>query len=203
MKRFMIVLLSFLILITGCGNAKKEKKNEDLSDGTVFAIGGSKTDRHEAMVFLDAARKEYEISYGPDIWDYRIDPDGRTVEDTVKAEVLESMIRLKIVCMKADEMNIYLSDEELKEADEKAKEYMKSLEGSRLIALGVNENVVRKVYTDNALAGKVFDKLIPEGDEELRKRTFDTVCGEWREKTAVEVNEKVWEELRIPPEGKN
>ncbi len=161
MKRLLTIILCFAILAGGCSNPFVNEKKDDTVgwvDGAMLKVGEQQIDYREGLVYLDATKKDYEQYYGTDIWNYRIKTNGDTLGITVKEQVLESIIYVKIVCLKANELNVYLSEDELREVDEQAAEYMKTLEGSEILAMGVNENVVRRIYNDNYLARKVFEQ---------------------------------------------
>ncbi len=160
LKRLFAILICFAVLTGGCQLFPAEKKEEvtGWTEGAMLKVGEQQIDYREGLVYLDATRKDYEQYYGTDIWNYRIKTNGDTLGITVKEQVLESIIYLKIVCLRANELNVYLSEDELREVDLQAAEYMKTLEGSEILEMGVNENVVRRVYCDNYLARKVFEQ---------------------------------------------
>ncbi len=199
MKRPMIFLLLFILLAGGCSKVKNEENKEvtTFAEGEVLRVGDSQTDYHEALVYLDAVRRDYERYYGPDIWKYRVDGSGDDIADKVREEVLVSLICMKTVCLRANELNVLLSEEELRVMDQKAADYMKSISGSKLTAQGVNESVVRRVYTDNALALKVYERVTMNADAEHRQETFDRCYSEWAKETKVAVNDALWNTLEI------
>ncbi len=198
MKRLMIFLLLSVLLAGGCTATKKEDKEAvTWSEGEVLRVGDSRTDYHEALVYLDAVRRDYERYYGPEIWKYRVDGSGEDIADKVREEVLVSMICLKTVCLRANELNVCLSEEEFRETDKKASDYMKSISQSTLIGQGVNESIVRRVYTDNALALKVYEKVTVNAEEGNRQKAFDECYAGWAADTFVAVNEEIWNSLTI------
>jgi len=158
----------------------KQKETNWLS-GCFLRIGDTQVDYREALVYLDAAQKDYEQYYGSGIWEYVVDGQGNTIASMLKEQVLEQIIYIKVVCQKANEMGTVLSTEEQEQVDVQVEAYMKKLEGSPLLSEGVNEDIVRRIYSDNLLARKTFeestlnvDTLVP--DEEARQRSFYTVA---------------------------
>ncbi len=173
MKRLLILLLIPLLLTGGCGFGKREEKNDGTkwAQGAMLRVGDLQIDYREGLVYLDATRKDYERYYGTDIWNYRIKSNGDTLGITVKEQVLEAIIYVKIVCSMADGLNVYLSDDELKDVDLQAEEYVKSLEGSEILKMGVNTDVVRRIYSDNLLARKVFERATLNIDTNISNET--------------------------------
>ena len=200
MKALILFLLIPLLAFSGCAAEKRDKETEEVkwTENAFLLVGDGQIDGSEGLAYLDAALKDLRQFYGPDIWNYKVSADGTKVGDSVKERVLEDIIRIKVVCLKADEQNVWLSREELKEADERAAEYVKTLDGS-LSEKGVNENVLRRVYSDNALAKKVYDKVTAGIDGENEKLVaFENMYAGWRSEVNVRVNRPVWDGLAVP-----
>lgn len=157
---YFFLLTAAFLAFTACRTGKHEEKTntENWPAGAMMKVGDTYVSSAEGLVYLDATRQEYEQYYGTDIWNYRIRTNGDTLGITVKESVLESIIYTKVVCAKANELNVTLSSEELTRVDELAAAYMKGLEGNRILSMGVNVDVVRRIYSDNFLAKKVFER---------------------------------------------
>lgn len=158
-----------------------EKKKTEWQTGSFLRIGDTQVDYREGLVYLNAAAEDYEQYYGDEIWDYVVDAQGNTIADVLKEQVLEQITYIKVVCEKAGEMGKVLSAEELAQVEVQVEEYMKELEGSPLLAYGVNADIIRRIYSDNLLARKTFEEAtltvdtdIP--DEEARQRSFYTLA---------------------------
>ena len=80
------VLLFILILIAAAiflGRSQEEKAKETVwQDGSMLRIGDLQVDAREGMVYLDAVQADYEQYYGSDIWNYVVDSQGNTMEDS-------------------------------------------------------------------------------------------------------------------------
>ena len=155
------VLLFFVIFITiavifGRSTEKKEQKTV-WQEGSMLRIGDMQVDYREGLIYLNAVQKEYEQYYGNDIWKYAVDSNGKTMGELIKAQVLEQIMYIKVVCKKADELAIVLSEEELLQVEEKTKAYMAKIQGSDLLLHGVNADIARRIYADNLLARKTFE----------------------------------------------
>lgn len=171
------VLLCFSILLSfsGCAFGKGNKKTV-WNDGSMLRIGDSQVDYREGMVYLRAVQEEYEQYYGSDIWMYAIDGQGNTVGELVKEQVLEQIIYMKIVCEQADALGIVLTEEELYDVEEKTKDYMEKIKDSDLILYGINEDIVRRIYSDNVLARKTFEYVTLNVDTDIS----DDIAGQHR-----------------------
>ncbi len=200
MKALILFLLIPLLAFSGCAAEKRDKENEEVkwTENAFLLVGDGQIDGSEGLAYLDATLKDLRQFYGPDIWNYKVSADGTKVGDSVKERVLEDIIRIKVVCLKADEQNVWLSREELKEADDRAAEYVKTLDGS-LAEKGVNENVLRRIYSDNALAKKVYDKVTAGiAGENEKLIAFENIYAGWRNEANVKINRPVWDGLAVP-----
>ena len=175
-----VVILVLAAVIFGRKGEEKEEETKWL-EGSMLRIGNTQVDYREGMVYLDAVQQDYEQYYGSDIWKYAIDAQGNTMGEVIKQQTLEQIIYIKVVCQKASELGIVLSEEELQTVDIQTADYMAKLKESDLLLHGVNADIVRRIYSDNLLARKTFevttlnvDTDIP--DEEAAQHRFQTIA---------------------------
>ncbi|MBP3567631.1 MAG: SurA N-terminal domain-containing protein [Lachnospiraceae bacterium] len=178
-----LIFVLILVLAAVMFGRKKEDKKEDTvwQEGSMLRIGDTQVDYREGMVYLNAVQEDYEQYYGSDIWKYAVDSHGTTMGKLIKDQTLEQIIYVKVVCQKASELGIVLSEEELQQVDEQTAAYMEKIQGSELLMHGVNADIVRRIYSDNLLARKTFevttlnvDTDIP--DEEAAQHKFYTIA---------------------------
>ena len=152
--------LMLIMLLSGCGFTSPFSKGDTIkwNSEAFLRVGDTQIDYHEALVYLDAAKSDYEKYYGDAIWDYRVDAGGDTVWDKVRADVLEDIIYMKVVCSKATELGVTLTNDELLQVDRDAASYMEKIGTEAAEERGITEETVHRVYEDNALAQKIFEK---------------------------------------------
>ena len=181
LKIFIFIVI--LVLAAVIFGRKGEEKEEETvwTEGSMLRIGDTQVDYREGMVYLNAVQQDYEQYYGSDIWKYAIDAQGNTMGEVIKEQTLEQIIYIKVVCQKASELGIVLSEEELQTVDAQTVDYMAKLQESDLLLHGVNADIVRRIYSDNLLARKTFevttlnvDTDIP--DEEAAQHKFQTIA---------------------------
>lgn len=177
------IFVAVLVLAAVIFGRKGEEKEEATvwQEGSMLRIGDTQVDYREGMVYLNAVQQEYEQHYGSDIWKYAVDSQGNTMGEVIKDQTLEQIIYIKVVCRKADELGIVLSEEELQTIDRQTAEYMEKIQGSELLLHGVNADIVRRIYSDNLLARKTYevttlnvDTDIP--DAEAAQHRFYTIA---------------------------
>ena len=162
---FVFVLVLSAIIFGRRGEEKPEETN--WQEGSMLRIGDTQVDYREGMVYLNAVQEDYEQYYGGDIWKYAVDAQGKTMGEIIKEQTLEQIIYIKVVCQKANEMGIVLSEEELQTVDLQTAEYMEKIQGSELLLHGVNADIVRRIYSDNMLARKTFESTTLNVDTDI------------------------------------
>lgn len=176
---FVVVLVLAAVMF---GRKGEEKEKETVwTEGSMLRIGDTQVDYREGMAYLNAVQQDYEQYYGSDIWKYAVDSQGNTMGSVLKEQTLEQIIYIKVVCQKASELGIVLSEEELQTVDSQTADYMAKLSDSELLLHGVNADIVRRIYSDNMLARKTFevttlnvDTDIP--DEEAAQHKFQSIA---------------------------
>lgn len=168
-----IIFVVILVLVAVIFGRRGENKQEETvwQEGSMLRIGDAQVDYREGMVYLNAVQKDYEQYYGSDIWKYAVDAQGNTMGQIIKDQTLEQIIYIKVVCQKADELGIVLSEEELQLVDEQTAAYMKEIQGSEMLLHGVNADIVRRIYSDNLLARKTFEVTTLNVDTDIPDAT--------------------------------
>lgn len=162
-------------------NVEEQEKKTVWQEGSMLRIGDHQVDYREGMVYLDAVKEDYEKYYGSDIWKYAVDSHGNTMGEVIKKQTLEQIIYVKVVCQKADEMGIVLSEDELRLVDEQTAAYMEKIKDSELLLHGVNADIVRRIYSDNMLAKKTYEVITLNVDtkvsnEEATQRRYYSIA---------------------------
>ena len=178
---FMVILVMAAFFFGHREEIKEKEEKTQWLEGSMLRIGDTQVDYREGMIYLDAVQKDYEQYYGSDIWKYAIDAQGNTMGEVIKEQTLEQIIYIKVVCQKASELGIVLSEEELQTVDMQTADYMEKLKNSELLLHGVNADIVRRIYADNLLARKTFEATTLNVDtdipnEEAAQRRFYTIA---------------------------
>ncbi|MBE5930660.1 MAG: hypothetical protein E7268_06355 [Lachnospiraceae bacterium] len=169
------MLIGILLLgLAGCdkipggdGKPTGPVDRTEYMDKAVVTIDGTEVNYREAMLYLQAAKREYESAYGEEIWQYVLAEDGSTLGEWVKNRTFEQMIYVKIVCAQAKRLGIELDSEEKNRVAERTEEYMGKAEYSTLALYGIARKDVERVYTDTALAQKIYDSVTLNVDTDI------------------------------------
>lgn len=184
-KKPRIVLAALLAVLalslTGCG-LKEDFSRVVFTTGfgrdEVFRIGRSSCTLPEFMVYLVNTQNQYENVYGEQIWN--VEADGVTLEDNVKDTVLAKLAQIKTMYLMAKERDVELDEGEKQQVEAAAQAYYGSLSEQERQVMGADLDLIRQLYTEYAMAEKVYNRIIeginPEiSDDEARTITVEHI----------------------------
>lgn len=184
-KAVLSLMLGASIAVSVCGCSLSENAlpkvvfTTGFRDNEVFRIEDSVCTIQEMMVYLINTQNGYENTFGYDIWSK--ETASGTVETQLKESVLAKVAQIKAMNLLAKEMEIELDDSEQQKAKDAAKSYYESLSDADIAAMkGVTEDEIAKIYSEYALADKLYDYIIrdinPEiSDDEARTITVEQI----------------------------
>lgn len=196
-----------LIGVSGTGVDKEDEMLINPEE-SILSVGDIEVSGSEAMVYLKAAQKLYEGEYGDQVWSYDLYGNGTTLGALLKQDVLKQMIEVKIICAKAKQQDIILSDDEVLQVKQNASDFMKELTTREQTLYGISNELATTVFADNLLAKKAYETATIDvntevSDEEAKQiqlwkiflRTYGVDSKGNRtnltEKEAVEVKERM------------
>lgn len=154
--------------LTACGGEGSNARvvfTTGLGRDEVFRIGSVSCTRQELMVYLTTTQNQYESVYGPEVWNVSL--DGITLEENVKDTVLAKMAQIKTMYLLAQQKKISLEDSEKEKAAQAASEYYSSLTEKERELMEISEETALQLYTEYALADKVYDYIIQDINPEI------------------------------------
>ena len=157
-----------LALLTACGKDSSGAKGvftTGLGKDDVFRIGDAVCTRPELMVYLTNTQNQYESVYGPEVW--KVSLDGVTLEENVKETVLAKTAQIKTMYLLAGERELELDETENRQVEQAADEYFDSLSEKEQELMGVNADIIEKLYREYALADKVYHYIIQDVNPEI------------------------------------
>lgn len=179
--RSVALLLIFVVLMTfsGCANQKTRiVLTTGFDKDEVFRIGSMSCTLPEIMVYLTNTQNQYEQVYGSKIWEMTV--DGTSMESNIKDTALARISKIKAMNLLAEEYEVTLSEAETTLAGEAAHAYFTSLNETEMEQLGLTEDIMIKLYSEYALAEKIYEYIIsdvtPEiSDDEARTITVSQI----------------------------
>lgn len=156
-------------VLTGCGSGEGFGTKVVLTTGfnkdEVFRIETSACSLSEIMVYLTNIQNRYESVYGTEIWSTNV--DGVTLEQNVKDIALAQIARIKTMNLMAEQYEVELDDEEKAQVENAANAYYNSLNATEIELMGVSEKTIRNLYTEFALAEKMYQYTIKDINPEI------------------------------------
>lgn len=191
-KMMLIVCAVCVLILTSCG----ETKNEEEKARAVYEFGGSEITYGEYYIYAKTIAEDYQQTYGNGVWGLELSTDDGTdsVKDITIKDIVADINRVKVMNSHTEDYGIVLSDEELSEAENRAKEFYDGLTEKDIADTEITEELAKQVITENMLAKKVYDQVLSDydfeiSDEEARMTTFyDMVfeCYELKKDGSVE-----------------
>jgi len=181
-KRYLwlpVILLLEVFVLSAC----KEKSTmvvltTGFEEDAVFKIEDITCLKPEIMIYLVNTENVYDEVFGNEIW--QVPFEEGTVESQYKESILARLAQIKAMNLLARDMGIELTDKELDTVNAASSEYMNSLSAQEISYLGVNIDIIRKMYSEYALANKVYESVTesvnPEiSDDEARTITVRSI----------------------------
>lgn len=164
--RAAVCVLCMSLLLGGCRIGNREiVVSGTLTDKQVFKINKTACGLKEARVYLTNYQNIYGTAYGIDLWKH--DFGENSLEKYVKDITLEKLAYVVTMDLLAESQGVALTEEEMAQAGEAAKEYYASLSQEEIGYLGVAESDILEYYSHYALARKLYQSLTSSVNEEV------------------------------------
>jgi foldase protein PrsA len=176
-----MLLLTFPWALSACGKNDSIPPivfTTQLKDNEIFRIGARSCTLPEIMVYLTTTQNQYERVYGYEIWEVSV--NGRSLEDSIKENVLAKIAQIKTMYLLAMEREVVLSEEEIARVEAAAEDYFQTLNETEISAMKISIDIIQNLYTEYAYADKVYQQIIgslnPEiSDDEARIITVQQI----------------------------
>lgn len=160
-----VLIIVFAIAITGCGK-------KDDGDKVVATLGDEKIYLKEANFYARISQMSMESQYlpyfGEEMWQTDLYGDGKTLEQSTKDSVMEYQIKqVHIMAAHAKDYNVELTEEDLKEIEDTAKEVMESWDEALIEATGATQEYVEEILKTSVTANKVYEAAVADVDTEV------------------------------------
>ena len=160
----LLVLVMCIAELSACGNTKVVFTT-GFGENEVFKIGSITCTLPEIMVYLTNTQNQYEDVYGEEIWNVSL--EGVTLEENVKGMVLAKIAQIKTMYLLADSKGVTLTEPEQAKVEQAAEEYFNSLNDAEIELMGVDQELICRLYTEYALADKVYRYIIQDINPEI------------------------------------
>ena len=151
----------------------------------LFRIGNTQCLLPEYNVFLLNLQKHCERTFGHEVWE---GAQGEELKEAIEQRALSEASRLKVMLLLAVQDNIMLTDAEENLADEAETEYYEGLSAEEKEYLGIEEDTLRRLFEQYALAQKVYTSVGTSFEER-----YDSFCTT----LDYDLNEALWDTVHL------
>jgi len=172
----MAVMLGLIMALSGCGSSNEVKRTST----TVLQFNGENITVGEVYLYANTIADDYERVYGQDVWSMKLTrEDGSSTDmmSVTRQDVIEDIVRVKVLLTRAGSMGISLTADDREDAETETESFWKNLTDEQIEQMELSRDIVKRCMEENILAGKVYNKVI-EGagvevsDEEARMTTI-------------------------------
>ena len=179
-NRLCVGLVTLLAVgsLCACGDSERGKVvfTTGFAQNELFRIGDVSCTVPEYMLYLTNTQNRYESVFGEEIWSVTF--EGTTFEENMKDIVLAKIAQMKSVYLLAKEKGVSLTQEEEELLEQAAEEYFGSLNDTEIEAMDITKETVLQLYTEYALADKVYQQIIAEVNPEISDDEARTIIVE-------------------------
>lgn len=163
-----LVVVVGLAGLTACshdGSGTKVVFTTGFDRDEVFRIGNASCTTAEIMVYLTTTQNQYESVYGPEVWNVAL--DGMTLEENVKETVLAKIAQIKTMYLLAQDKEVILDEQEQEKVLQASERFFQTLNDREKELMGADLKTVTQLYTEYALADKVYQYIIQDVNPEI------------------------------------
>jgi len=175
----LVLILNLILVLSLSGCADREIIiTTGFQSNELMRINEESCYLPEMMLYLTTVQNQYEMVYGEEIW--KESKDGVPLKDKVKDMVLAKVAQIKVMNLMAASYGLSLSEEEVNKVSAVSLDFYASLNETERNLIGVSEEDIFNIYSEYALADKVYDYVIrdinPEiSDDEARTITVEQI----------------------------
>ena len=172
----LIFSVCLLLCLAGCERDEGKKAEGDV----VMKFAGKNITLGEVFIYANTISEQYVKSYGENVWDMNVpvaENKTENMEDVTRRDIIEDIVRVKVLCAYANNYNISLTAEEEDKIKRNAEAFYKNLTDEQIEKMQLDRDIVKMVYRENEIAARVYDEVVNRAgievsDEDARQTTF-------------------------------
>lgn len=168
----MALLMAMSVLVTGCG--KKEPYAYELHE-SLGTINGENIDYRfvyfAAMCEQASIESYYYESLGPEMWEEK-GQDGKTMEESVKATILQDLKNMLVLEIQAKKENVTLTDKEVAAIKAAAEAFMTNNTEEAIAQMGATKEIVERYLTLYTISNMMYERIIAQADTDFELEEY-------------------------------
>ncbi len=182
-----LIIAGILLLYLKMNNKTSQVIKFDTEE--VMRVNNEKVVMNEFLLYAADVYQGYNLQNEAD-WDSEVtdkENNSVTLEKQVKGTICEQIRMTKVLCMKAKDEGITLSDDEKKILLDNAKTYYSELTSANVTDKTLTVDLIAKFYEENALAQKVYNSIGDSYDESKEPASTESSSSDDTELSAKEL----------------
>lgn len=177
----MSLCVCLCLILSACGSDSDEETKESAKyesaasvnngvltdDSVAVSIGKTTVSYAEYRTYDYFMKNQFEPILGQDVWNYKLDGNGKTVGQDATSDVLRLIIQVKVINRAAADQKVVLAADEKEAADNSASRYCESLSDEVKKEKGINAVLVSSIFEENKLAEKMYNIVIGKAKVKL------------------------------------
>ncbi|MCR4909535.1 MAG: peptidylprolyl isomerase [Lachnospiraceae bacterium] len=163
-----IIMTLLLCLLSGCSRSSEETQivlMSEFADNEIFRIDNLGCFVPEANVYMYTSEDQYTDAFGEEIWEK--DLGGAKLSEELKDITLARLAQIKAMNLLASERGVWLDENDTASVEEAAERFLSSMDSATKEALGVDRESVERMYSEYALADKVYQNITSDVNPEI------------------------------------
>ncbi len=168
MLPILLLALTTLVTTTGCGKTDGNTKvvlTTGFEKNQVFKINDEVCTMPEIMVYLTNMQNQYVQVFGEEICEAKY--GEMSFEGSIKDNAISKIAQVKSIVLLARERGTELDEEDLELVKQATDQYWNSLNSVEIEKMGVTRETIEGMYTEYALAEKVYSDMIKDVNPEI------------------------------------
>ncbi|MBR5931874.1 MAG: peptidylprolyl isomerase [Lachnospiraceae bacterium] len=164
-------ILLLASLLAGCSEIRIDTASRDM----LILVDKEELSTGEGIYRLLEQKLAYEGDGNADIWSRKI--GSETMNDYVKEAVLEELTLYTASVVMADELGVYMTDEDKVSASKQAEEtFTKVSAGSSGGKYPISLDAAKELYIKKATYDKVYDAVTRDVNESITENSTKVIC---------------------------
>ena len=159
------------------GNVPEIVLTTNFDEDEIFRINTLGCKLAEAEIYMKTSEDKYSDAFGSEIWEKDLG-NGTTLEEELKSTVLARLAQIKAMNLLAVSRGVELDESEEAKAKEAAEQYLSGLSESDISTLGADSELIEKMYSEYALANKVYLDITKNVNPEISDDEARTISVE-------------------------
>ncbi len=184
-RRILSLCLGTVIGAVALFGCSKTYTDEEYATTVVATFGDQDVYLYEVNFYLKVMQVTYDTYYDyyystyygfsskEEFYEYTgLTENGETFWEAIKEDAMATLMQTYILCYQADEYGISLSDEDIEKVEEAVETFLSETDEGVISACKVDEEKLTKIFTDNALANRVYEYIVSDIDTEVDEEEY-------------------------------